>query len=309
MADTNYVDANGRKQGYWEKRNSEGALLYSGTFRNDEPVGILRRYYPEGGLQAAINYRDSKKAYAKIFYPDNGGLMAEGVYLDQKRDSIWLFYDPDSTLTSKESYKNGLKEGVSILFFKNGSVAEKITYAGDVQNGKWEQFYENGLPKMEATVVNGVSYEGEFVSYYENGRPRLKGKYQDGKKESSWYEYNEDGSIRVIEVYRNGKVADEYPKNGVFTTYYPDDIKRAEYTYKQGKKHGPFKEFYDQGEWKTEIVSDELGENRKVQRLYGTQVQREGKFLEDKLHGEILYYNTAGEIVKRERYEKGELIN
>ncbi len=305
----NLVDDQGRKQGKWTKFDASGNMVYRATFKDDKPVGEMTRFYEDGSTQAVLNFVSPIKARAKLYYPDKGGLMAEGNYLNQLRDSVWLFYNPTGELASREAFSNGKRQGESIVYFKDGSVAEKSTYQDDIQNGKWVQYFENGNPKLEATVVDGVSYEGDYTSYYENGTKMLKGKYQDGKKESSWYHFHEDGSIETIYVYRYGKVVSEHRKNGTFDEYYPDDIKKSTVTYKDGKKNGPFVEYYHLGEWVEYESLDEYGNPRKAQRLEGIQVQREGTYKDDKLHGEVKYYKENGRLDRIERYEMGELID
>ncbi len=304
----NLIDQDGKKQGYWIKRYENDTIQYKGTFKDDKPIGLFERYYEDGSLQALITYLGQGKAKAKIYYPEDSLLMARGKYLNEKRDSTWLFFTPEGNLASKENFRKGIKHGLTTIYFSDGSISEKMHFKDGVKHGLWEQFFEDGQPKLKATIKDGIQYEGEYTTYYPDGTKLLHGKYLDGKKHSSWYHFNEDGSIRLIEVYRAGKVQDEYPKNGVFDEYWPDDIKKSEYTYEDGKKHGPFKEYYNKGEWRTEEVPDEFGGKRKVQRLYGTQVMREGNYKEGQLHGTITTYKENGKVEKVEEYNMGEKV-
>ncbi len=302
----NKTDAKNRKQGYWEKFHPEsGKPAYKATFKDDQPVGMMQRFYEDGSLQVEVDYGNGKSGRAKLYYPGDEILMAEGKYIGQERDSTWRFYSPEGALTSEEQYRKGKKNGLSRVYFADGSVAEKLTYKDDVPHGDWEQFYQNGQPKLKATVVDGVQYEGKYTMYYDDGKKQIEGSYLSGKKESSWYEYNPDGSIKVIYVYRNGNITEEHLQNGSFEKYYPNDILRSAYNYKNGKKHGSFKEYFAQGEWRTEEDKDEFGNTFPVQRLYGTQVQREGKYLDGELHGEIVTYDTSGKVISREKFNKG----
>lgn len=304
----NKTDAEGRKQGLWIKHYDNDTLRYRGNFKDDNPIGLFERFYEDGSLQALITYESPIKARAKIFYPEDSLLMAQGIYLKEKRDSTWLFYSPEGNLTSKENYQDGKKQGLTIIYFADGSISEKIHFKNGLKDGLWEQFFEDGTLKLKSTVRDGTRYEGQYTSYYPDGTKLLEGTYLEGKKHSSWYHFNDNGSIRLIEVYRWGKVQEEYFKNGVFDAYWPDDIKKSEYTYKDGKKHGPFVEYYNKGEWKTEEIPDELGGKRKVQRLYGTQVMREGKYKEGELHGTITTYKENGKVDKVVEYEMGEKV-
>ncbi len=301
----NALDGQGRKQGPWERFYENGKPVYQVTFVDDQPTGTMTRYYEEGGTQAIVNYGKKGKAKAQLFYPDTFGLMAEGNYQNQLKDSVWLFYTPGGNLSSREGYIKGKKNGQAIVYYPDGSVSEKSIYLDDERHGMWEQFYQNGNPKLTANVVNGIGYEGEYVSYYPNGSKMLKGKYLEGKKTSSWYHFNENGSIEIIYVYRFGKVTEEHPKNGKFEGYYPDDLKEYEYTYKNGLKEGPFVEYYRLGEWVTEESLDEFGNKRPVQKLHGVQIKRQGKFKNDKLHGEVKTYSEKGKLTSAITYKEG----
>jgi antitoxin component YwqK of YwqJK toxin-antitoxin module len=112
----------------------------------------------------------------------------------------------------------------------------------------------------------------------------------------------------MIKVYRNGEVEEEHFHNGTFEEYWPDDIKRSVYTYKDGKKNGTFKEFYKMGEWKTEERLDKFGNKRKVQTIHGTQVKREGQFKKGKLDGEITTYSKNGKVKEQVTYDMGEPV-
>ena len=41
------TDANGKKQGYWKKKDEKtNKLVYEGLFKDDKPQGIFKYYYP-----------------------------------------------------------------------------------------------------------------------------------------------------------------------------------------------------------------------------------------------------------------------
>jgi len=305
----NRVDSEGNKHGDWLETNDDGIPIYRGQFEHGNPVGTFERYHEDGSLQAVLRYKNQRETYAKLFYPGGEVVMAEGKYLNQKRDSSWSFYSTEGVLTSKESYKKGQKEGLTEIYYADGSISERIHFEDGVKHGVWEQYFENGQPKLKAKVVDGVMYDGQYTAYYPEGRKMVEGKYVDGKKESSWYHFNEDGSIEIIYVYRGDRVAEEYPKNGVFEEYWPNDIKRSEYTYKEGKKHGPFREWYNKGEWRDEERVDEFGNRYPVQKLHGTQLRREGEYREGELHGEVITYEEDGSVKEKNTYEMGDLVD
>ena len=309
-ADTNATDASGKKQGVWISRYEDGTLKQTGQFNKDIPVGEFKYYYPNGRLKAVMEFRPGGQvAFAKIFFDsEENTLMAEGKYIDQKKDSLWVYYFPSGKISTRESYLNDQRHGQSEVFYEEGGISEQANYEKGVKSGPWKQYFPNGKPKMEATVVEGLKYEGPFVEYYPDGSKKVKGEYLDGKKNGSWWHFNEDGSPEIIYLYSNGKILEEHPQNGTFKEYFADDLLKSEYTYKEGKKHGPFKEYYHKGDWITETAVDQFGNERQVQRLHNTQVKREGSYFQGELTGTVTYYSEEGKVEKTEIYEQGELI-
>jgi hypothetical protein len=41
----NVTDKQGKKQGHWIKKNPDKSIIYDGYFKDDHPVGELKRYY------------------------------------------------------------------------------------------------------------------------------------------------------------------------------------------------------------------------------------------------------------------------
>ncbi|WP_148303679.1 toxin-antitoxin system YwqK family antitoxin [Prolixibacter bellariivorans] len=52
----NQTDSSGLKQGHWIGRYPNGQKQYEGTFIDGEPVGEMKRYYPDGKIQARMHY-------------------------------------------------------------------------------------------------------------------------------------------------------------------------------------------------------------------------------------------------------------
>jgi antitoxin component YwqK of YwqJK toxin-antitoxin module len=307
----NQTDAKGLKQGYWVKTTPDGVKVYEGTFKDDKPIGLMKRYYEDGGLKAEMIYREDGNAYAYLYYQGKTVKMAEGKYRGQAKDSTWLSYDFQGKLAGRDSYVNGLLHGKSVVYLLNGSVSEEITYEKGKRNGPWTQYYQNGKVMANANYVNDLMV-GEFVKNYLNGREWIRGKYNDkGLKESTWIYGNEDGSIGQMVVYRDGKEIKVVLMNGVFTDYFEAEKPQYKTTYKDGKKNGEYLEYYNNGKWVDKEVDKrrEGGEVETYSVLEGQSIKRKGQYKDDKLEGKMTYFYENGTIEKVEEYKEGELIN
>ena len=110
-AAVNQKDAQGHKQGPWQRNWAESSQLrYTGQFKNDKPVGDFIYYSTTGKVESRIDhYVGSDAAHAKHFHPD-GKLLAEGRYVGEDKDSTWNYYDTDGILRSTEHWKKGKME-------------------------------------------------------------------------------------------------------------------------------------------------------------------------------------------------------
>jgi antitoxin component YwqK of YwqJK toxin-antitoxin module len=200
----NQTDANGMKQGFWRVTYENGKTKYEGSFKDNKPVGLLKRYYDDGTIKAEINFgKTGKKAYAKMYY-QNGLIAGEGNFIESMRDSIWKFYSfYDSTIRTIESYKNGIKDGPSSKYYTNGKVAEELTYQENKKSGPWRQYFEDGTLKLKATYINDKR-EGEYIMNYPSGKPETKGVFTNNLMEGSWIYLDEEGKTTMTIQYING---------------------------------------------------------------------------------------------------------
>jgi antitoxin component YwqK of YwqJK toxin-antitoxin module len=205
----NQTDAKNLKQGYWKKSYPNGKLMYKGFFKDNKPVGEMRRYFESGALKALLNY-NSKGEYARarLFY-ENGQVAAEGNYFNSTKDSTWVYYSfYDRTVTSRESYLRGARHGMMINYYNNGDVSEKIEWKNNQKSGIWEQYFKGNILRLKAFYINN-KLEGDFVVYAENNKPYLHGNYKNDLREGKWTFYKVDGTVETELEYKQGKSADE----------------------------------------------------------------------------------------------------
>lgn len=205
----NTIDAAGKKQGYWKKKDDKGEkLVYEGMFKDDKPQGIFKYYYPFDSVRAIMDFKqDGKFAYAKLFHP-SGKMMAKGKYISELKDSVWIYYDEAGTMVSKDIYVGGKKNGKSYVYLPDGKIAEERNYKMDVQDGPFKQYYDGKIIKGEGTYVNG-KLEGKNAYYYPDGIAAAIGYYKNGQKTGPWIYKEKTGKIKEKELYIDGKLADK----------------------------------------------------------------------------------------------------
>lgn len=305
----NLKDENGLKQGKWKKLYNNGKLRYEGQFKDDKPVGLFKYYYENGDLMATNNHIGDGKV-ANHVYHKNGKIKAKGVFDDQLKDSLWQYFNENEVLIVEEEYSHDTLDGMQKTYYENGQLAEEICYQMGVKNGPWNKYFEGGEPWVEATYNMG-NLDGKFTMYADKNKRDIQGQYYRGVRVGTWMIFNPNGSVKQQEVYDKGTVQRVIPFNGEFTDYYENEIPKSVYTYKNGKRQGEFKEFYEVGEWvREEKAPSRPGEEvEMIEELRGTQLKTKGWYNNDELNGKVTHYLEDGSIDRVEVWEQGELVS
>ena len=222
----NQTDANGLKQGYWEKKDdASNKLIYKGTFKNNKPQGIFYYYYKNSdSLHTKSEFRqDGKIAYVTMYHSTTGKVEAKGKYIDEEKDSVWNFYDSNKgLLISTETYLNGKKNGSSKIFYPTGVVSEEKNYKNNLEDGPFKQYYGDKKIKGEGAFIAG-QYNGKCSWYFPNGVAAAQGVYNNGIKNNVWIYKTQDGKITDKEVWQNGKQLNDRDKEAYFKQHPPLD--------------------------------------------------------------------------------------
>lgn len=304
----NRTDAQGRKQGEWARAwDHNGRLRYTGTFKDDKPVGEFRHYDEAGVLTTILRHAgDGRVSRAEHFHP-GGKPMAQGRYVDQRKDSVWSYFDEQGALRRKEEFRNGTLHGDRISYYADGRVAEHDRYRNGMLHGQQQAWFADGSPRNEARYEDGVA-NGTMTFYYPGGKKEIEGRMLDGDRDGAWIYYNKDGTVQMQVLYSRGKLVREKKENGTFQEFYEDEQLRSEVNYRKGLREGPFTEWYDNGRWGMEKVPADpvSGVPAFEQRvLKGQSKKREGTYRNDLLEGEVKEYDEKGKLTKRVVYKAG----
>ncbi len=183
-----------------------GKSVTKGRFANDQPVGLMHKYYKGGLPQAVIRFSPDGNTSHAVLYYENGKIAAEGNYIGENKDSTWLFYSfYNGRLAIKEDYDNGEKDGLSLKYYDNGQVSEKTGWKDNRKDGIWEQYYENGELRMRSAHKDGRR-DGLFETFTADGKPSVRGYYKNGVMDGTWQYYKDNGDPDFTAEYVNGKM-------------------------------------------------------------------------------------------------------
>lgn len=221
----NQVDEAGLKQGKWMKVYSNGNTAYIAYFKDNKPIGELKRFHENGKLSSFLKYDENGEYATAIFYDEKENKITEGGYFGKLKNGNWTYFH-DNVKIKEEEYKNDTLDGYQIVYYKNGNIYDKKKFEKGVQVGIWEKFYENGKPHLKSFLKNG-KMDGSVIRYYKSGLTEVKGQYKNDLKEGTWTFYSEDGKSKDVIVYKNGKDVNEAEKEKIESENYKKNIEKS----------------------------------------------------------------------------------
>lgn len=239
FAQTNQTDANGLRQGFWQKKQANGRLLYEGYFKDDKPVGEWKRYHPGGQVKAFIEYKGDT-AYTQLFTVWRKK-VAEGSYVNQQKEGVWKIYK-NNQLVADEEYKHGLKNGKSHRYYNTGEVMEEKEWVNDQEDGNYQIFFKSGEPYMQCKMKQGMRH-GLFLVSYENGRQEMVAEYRNNLRHGEWKYFNKEGNLLYTLVYDNGQILNPAVRDSI------DNLKMKELEQNRGSILDPEKFLQDPSQY------------------------------------------------------------
>jgi antitoxin component YwqK of YwqJK toxin-antitoxin module len=209
----NQTDANGLRQGLWQKQQPNGKLMYKGYFKDNKPVGEWKRYHPGGQVKAIIEYQEnSDSAFAQLFDAYNKK-VAEGVYIKEKKEGIWVYFTNDGKV-AEEQYKNGLKNGISKKFYESGELMEEVEWVNGQQEGDYEFYFKAGEPYLQCKMKQGQRH-GLCLIQSLDGKPEMEAHYKNNFRDGAWKFYGENGEFQYQLNYKEGELLNPYVRDSI----------------------------------------------------------------------------------------------
>lgn len=201
---TNQTDSQGKKQGTWIKKDAEGKLIYQATFKDDKPIGEMKRFHSNGQVKAILNFSEGSNESDARLFDEKGKLVAHGKYSDQKKSGEWK-YLADGKIVATEIYTNGLKNGLSKRFYKSGEILEESNWTNDQMNGTYKSFFQNGKAFLECSYANG-KLNGIFKTWFPGGAVELEAFYTNNIKDKQWKYFDNSGNHLFTLKYDLGRL-------------------------------------------------------------------------------------------------------
>ncbi len=237
-----YVDD--KMHGHWVYRYQNGNLSSEGSYVDGIRQGQWVEYNSLSNKKRSEGpYVDGEKHGQWVFLRGDGTVQLEGPYVEGKMHGRWLGLHPDRTVKWEGSYVDGKKDGKWVYRDPKGtewggSYVEGKKHGEWVENESSDSHYNSGYDYEEGkffdsagsshllygyyganTVGEDKTYgkyvygqgaylddvrNGEWVERFSNG-VKIKGVYQDGKKDGTWLQYDQNEKRCWSVTYRQGR--------------------------------------------------------------------------------------------------------
>jgi antitoxin component YwqK of YwqJK toxin-antitoxin module len=248
--------------GNYKLYDEYGYILIDRNYTNNKQNGKSTTYY---GVDEASIYENVKclGKISGVFNYKNG--IPEGLQTSYDYTKEGIRY-----LIKTETYANGIMNK-HVKFFSNGK-EEKV-----IQFGKCYEYYENGNKLAEYTTDKDGQLQGKYISWYQSGKIIMSGEFINDDKSGLWTEYNEDGSIKIIEEYDLGtkipsleeKILEEKRKKEEEDNVREEERLKSEKQQEWAKKWAKEKELVNL----KKIESEKTSELSKIKRDYEMESQ------------------------------------
>jgi antitoxin component YwqK of YwqJK toxin-antitoxin module len=325
----------GKPDGYWKSYYRSGVLKAEGNRKNFKLDGPWIFYNREGKPSSEINYAAGQKQGPSKVYED-GVLVKIDLFEADEQVGISTFFYPDSTVQKEVPYEGGQKEGlgfeyskdgriITLLYFKKGNLIRKQNInrfdQQEQKQGLWMSFHKNGQKSKEGPYLNDLK-NGYWKFYKPDGNlirveKWVNGELQEGATEVAKVEVRREidpktGAVIFKGAYQNGEatgVHREYNTEGevIAARVYDQGIKLYEGIIDdQGRKQGPWKVFYRDGNLKAEgSYKNDLKVGQWRYYFPNGQIEQQGNYLAGNPDGFWSWFYADGQTLREEEYVNG----
>jgi len=186
--------------GNYDELYRNGNIKYYNEF--EKGLIKLHKYWDKkGNLIDSIIFIDGYKQYFEYRFYKNGFLKSSGVYQFNK--------------TIEDEVKTHTPKALHTTYYKNGNRKFENFYYEDRTHRRTTYYNEYGIIQYSGVYIDSSIRSKGFSQiiedslhyvYNKNGFLQAEKSYVNGKKHGKWIFYNENFNIKVIKIYKDGKL-------------------------------------------------------------------------------------------------------
>lgn len=182
LGETNQLDVNGQRQGYWiitglmvnDKQYAADAKVEEGVYKNSLKEGLWKRFWPNGKLKAEITFAEGRPQGWYRTYYDNGICEEEGGWWNNKNTGYFRRWHPNGHPQQMFSFNDsGKRMGLQRYFYENGSTELEVEMDNGHENGIYKRYNPDGTLAEEKVFQKGQIVPGS-EKIYKAVKPQLE---------------------------------------------------------------------------------------------------------------------------------------
>lgn len=208
----NYV-AN-KPNGPYKVFYENGQLEEEGVWKMNRNTGNFKRFYENGKPHQEFIFNPSgKRDGTQKYYHENGQLMIVGTIAEGKEKGEFKEYYEDGSLKSQKFYDEPGVINPSKTKEYEAKTPIKAAPIMEVIDAKKTATVEKGAVQNEAEKkINPFDGNGQHTLYNSSRQISQKGLFKNYKlMDGYFYKYDENGMLKNIERFKNGKYVGDAP--------------------------------------------------------------------------------------------------
>lgn len=218
-----YMD--NKRQGLWKKYFPTGALKSEITYSDNHPLGSYKVYYSTGQVEEEGYWLVNRNTGDFKRYHENGELAQEFHFNTAgKRHGEQKYFGENGKVVLSVELYNGVVHGIYKTYYADGSIREEkritngvvekeslVTFPPQKRNtdhAETPDLPRNETKPVESDKPNLVAFDsnGSNTLYNKDKQVTQVGKFNNGRLwDGKWYRYDENGLLRRVEVYKEGR--------------------------------------------------------------------------------------------------------
>lgn len=250
-----------------------GVVSSEGTMVNGQPDGYWKTFYEDGGLKTEGNRKNFLLDSVWTFYRTDSTLERKISYSENIKNGLEQIFDEKGNIKEQFTYKNNIKDGEARTFYPTGELHMIIPFVNNKEEGKGKEFAEDGRIISNITYRNGFIYAEEKINRYNsagnrtgiwidlhpNGKPKEEGNWTNNLRNGVFKFFNKKGELEKMEKYENGWLVTNDNETSIIDIrkeFHANGRVAVEGSYSNGKKHGTFRMYDENGNQVSAAVYD-----------------------------------------------------
>ncbi len=231
----------GSLNGIYTEWHENGVKKRETSYSGGRANGTHQTWSPEGKKTLEASFEYGRKSGPWIEYYPDGNPKTAAFYVSDKLNGTFTSYHENGNKLVETTYTNGFEHGPRIEYHNNGKQKVQYTFSnGKIVDGTYTEFldtgdkfkqytFKGGILTEEATYRNGSIYEHSSSNYPNSDQKKSEGVLRDGKRDSLWVEWYENGQLAAKNYYKGDL------KDGKCEEWYSNGEKKKEAIYTHGE--------------------------------------------------------------------------